>query len=160
MARIEKDREDLFAEATAFARRIALRIGSRIVLAGLRRNGALSIYFGQAFVLSFNETNELRRAYRDGILYRALADRRLGRLRRTRSGGGPVLHTSILSEGEEAGFLEFARRELQTLRLALDQRDYEVDGVVPTGGEARLRNEIAAKLQAILDHGVALADGL
>ena len=70
MARDESDREDLLREATALVERIELAPADAAddehIVAGFRRDGALSIYFGADPVYHFNSAGELRRAYCDG----------------------------------------------------------------------------------------------
>jgi hypothetical protein len=72
MARIEDDREDLIREATALKPRVEWKIAEEPepVFTGLKRDGSLSIYFGQNPVYQFNPQGQLRRAWIDGYLYR------------------------------------------------------------------------------------------
>src|SRR6184192_244955 len=86
MARVERDREDLLAEATALVERVELEVAGwpgHVVL-GFRASGCGSVYFGADEAYQFNTTGELRRAYRDGALYKA-ERRRLVRLARQRT---------------------------------------------------------------------------
>lgn len=66
MAREEKNREDIFREATALVERIELsglagQAGSVVV--GFRRNGCATIYFRVELACHFNSRDELRQAY-------------------------------------------------------------------------------------------------
>src|SRR4051812_13576909 len=116
MAREESSREDLLREATALVERIELipdssgeLTGTRIV-AGFRRDGALSIFFGDDTVYQFNAASELRRAYCDGKLFKA-ARGRLAALKRVRTEHELQLVRHDLSETEQATFLaEMANR--------------------------------------------------
>ncbi len=86
MARDEQDREDLLREATALVERVELaptdnEAGEHIVI-GFRAGGAASVYFGGDTAYHFNSDGELRRAYADGLLYKA----DIGRLTSTRAG--------------------------------------------------------------------------
>src|SRR5204863_2544475 len=75
MAREESSREDLLREATALVERIELipngSTSDGRIVAGFRRNGALSVFFGEDPVYQFNAAGELRRAYTDGKLLKA-----------------------------------------------------------------------------------------
>ncbi|MEK6236256.1 MAG: hypothetical protein N2C14_16240, partial [Planctomycetales bacterium] len=64
MARREKDREDLIAEATALTERFeAVVEGEKEpVVIGFRPNGCGSVFFGPSPVYHFNSQNLLRRA--------------------------------------------------------------------------------------------------
>src|SRR5215216_4505512 len=87
MAREGSSREDLLREATALVERIELLprttdrsmvasdlVGEHII-AGFRRDGALSIFFGEDPVYQFNAAGALRRAYCDGKLLKAARGR-------------------------------------------------------------------------------------
>ena len=76
MARRECDREDLFAEVTALSPRVEFRIGGESVVAGVKRSGNLLIYFRPDFMVGFDVENAVRRAFVDGLLYRAERGRR------------------------------------------------------------------------------------
>jgi len=73
MAREEEPREDLLREATALVERVELQIEgfAETIVAGFRRDGAASFYFGQDFVFQFNTANQLRRGYVEGRLFKA-----------------------------------------------------------------------------------------
>jgi hypothetical protein len=73
MAREEHDREDLLRQATAYVDRAEFGVAGFPfpVFMGFRRDGAASVYCGPEQVYHFNEQGELRRAYRDGLLYKA-----------------------------------------------------------------------------------------
>src|ERR1700704_5517811 len=88
MAREESSREELLREATALVERVELipnvAISDGHIVAGFRRNGALSVFFGEDPVYQFNAAGELRRAYTNGKLLKA--DRgRLAALQRVRT---------------------------------------------------------------------------
>ena len=86
MSRSESDREDLLREATALVERVELSIpgyGESIVV-GFRRDGSASFFFGQSPVFQFNSQRELRRAFRDGLLFKT-DNGRLVEMRRERT---------------------------------------------------------------------------
>jgi hypothetical protein len=115
MARDESDREDLLRAATALVERIDLipsgvsliatsPLGVGHIVAGFRSDGALSIFFGEDPVYQFNVEGELRRAYRDGKLLKAVHGR-LVALQRVRTEHEVQLVRHELSKAEEAAFL-------------------------------------------------------
>lgn len=98
MARAESDREDLFAEATAFVRRAELTvrgIGEPIVF-GSKRDGAWSIYFGTDPVFHFDPGGRLKRAFAGGRLYRTQGDT-LAELTREQTAGETILRRRDLT---------------------------------------------------------------
>ena len=113
MAREEHEREDLLREATAFVDRAEFDVAGFAlpVFVGFRENGAASIYFGPDRVYHFNADGELRRAYRDGLLYKA--DRcNLVSLERKRNTQETSLVARPLSEEEAKAFLREMRAAL------------------------------------------------
>ena len=76
MARIESDREDLIREATALQQRVEWAVPGEPepVVTGFKRDGSLSVYFGQDPVYQFNPTGQLRRAYVEDFLFRTQGD--------------------------------------------------------------------------------------
>jgi hypothetical protein len=73
MARQEADREDLLAEATALVERVELALAGSAgqAVIGFRRDGCASFYFSAEHAYHFNRCGQLRRAYLDGLLYKA-----------------------------------------------------------------------------------------
>jgi hypothetical protein len=153
MARDESSREDLLRQATALVERIELsprttnlstaasnQFDQRIV-AGFRRDGALSIFFGEDPVYQFNAAGELRRAYCDGKLLKATCGR-LAALERERTEHQVQLVRHELSSAEEAEFLSQMERRLKHLSRSIDANMFEVAGQVPTDVDllSRLRN--------------------
>ena len=71
--RLAQDREDLLAEATALVERIELDVDEmdESIVIGFRPSGAGSIYFGPDAAYHFTSHNRLRRAYANGLLYKA-----------------------------------------------------------------------------------------
>jgi hypothetical protein len=134
MARQESDKEDLLREATALVERIELApVGvakCEHVIAGFRRDGAASIFFGADPVYHFNAAGELRRAYCDGLLFRADSGR-LVSLRRERQQNEVQLLRHELTEAEQIAFFTRMRELLIGLSSALDTADYTVNGEVP-----------------------------
>lgn len=106
MAREESDREDLLEEATALVERVELAaegLPAPLVI-GFRANGAASLFFGADPVYHFDAQGRVRRAYVEGLLYKA--DRgRLASLRRQRAADGVTLWRHDLTADEQAAFL-------------------------------------------------------
>lgn len=134
MARHESDREDLMREATGLPRRVSLALpgSAEPVVAGFRRSGALSVYFGPDPVYQFDAAGGLRRAYADGFLYRTQGST-LARLERQRSEAAVTLSRHDLAPPELAAFLQSMADRLRGLRDHLTGADATVIARVPTG---------------------------
>jgi len=134
MARQESDREDLLREATALVERIEIipaggEEGDRVV-AGFRANGALSIFFGDDSVYQFSESGELRRAYLNGLLYKATQGR-LVSLRRERGPDRVELVSHELDSAELEALLAEMRSRITSLQQMILRGGYEIVGQVP-----------------------------
>jgi hypothetical protein len=141
MAREESNREDLLREATALVERIELvpkddspiatrTLGIGPIVAGFRRNGALSIFFGEDPVYQFNATGELRRAYCEGKLLKASRGH-LTALTRRRTQNEVQLIRHQLSQEEETAFLSQMDVRLRQFSELLNANLLEVVGQVP-----------------------------
>jgi hypothetical protein len=156
MARDESSREDLLREATALVERIELRphtpdlsnsesvLVVQPIVAGFRRDGALSIFFGEDPVYQFNTDGELRRAYCDGKLFKATRGR-LAALERVRTQDEVQLIRLDLSRDEESAFLSQMEDRLRHFSRSIDENIFEVVGQVPqkTDVLSRLKNWLA-----------------
>ncbi len=146
MAREESDREDLIREATALVQRVELAISgfTEPIVAGFRRNGALSIYFGADPVYQFNAASQLRRAYVDGKLFKADAGR-LVQIQRQRRMQEIVLLRQDLNESQIGTFLTIMRDFLGQILAALAGSEFEIVCQIPLGADiiAPLRTELA-----------------
>src|SRR5256885_17104640 len=89
MARVERDREDLLAEATALVERVELELPGwpEHVIVGFRASGCGSVYLGPDEAYQFNTAGELRRGHKKGALYKS-GHGRLVPLARHRAGEG------------------------------------------------------------------------
>lgn len=136
MAREEHDREDLLKEATALVERAELLLGGgrESVVAGFRRDGAASVYFGAEPAYHFNSRGELRRAYSDGLLFKAEKGR-LASLRRHRLSGEVALMRHDLSDHETTLFLDDASRRLTALQASITSAAFTLIGQVPAVGD-------------------------
>ena len=155
MSRQESDREDLLREATALVERVELRLPQQpeSIVAGFRRDGSASFFFGQSPVYQFNSRRELRRAYVGGLLYKVDSSK-LVEMRRERTAAAVELRSRQLSPEETAKFLLDAEDCLQRLRNAFVARIAEVIGQVPSDKDVATR--VAAWLQE-LPAGIVLA---
>ena len=141
MSRQESDREDLLREATALVERIELRLPEQpdSIVAGFRRDGSASFFFGQSPVYQFNSRCELRRAYVDGLLYKVDSSK-LVEMRRERTPTAVELRSRQLSPAEAAQFLlDTEKKWLSTLRNALAAGNAEVLGHVPNDKDVAAR---------------------
>jgi hypothetical protein len=116
MARQEQDREDLISEATALVDRAAFSAAGaeNEIVIGFRRDNAASIYLTPDRVYHFNSAGELRRAYLDGLLYKAERGRLIS-MRRERAPEETNLMHRDLSDREIAAFLLSMHQELAAL---------------------------------------------
>lgn len=158
MARHEENREDLIAEATALVHRIELLPGTSsatddaVVTAGFRRNGFLSVYFGQDRFYQFDLEGCLRRAYVSPFVYRAQFGN-LCRLGRQRSNDRTTLVRTDLAESESNEFIEDCRSWLQHLLGELNSGDYRILRFVVEGqdtGDQWLIRKIQSLLSLVL----------
>jgi hypothetical protein len=143
MPRNNRDREDLLAEATALVERVSLRIDEldRAIVAGFRRDGGVSVYWGASPVYQFTAAGALRRAFVDPLLYKAERGR-LVSMRRERTDEAVEMVRHDLSEVEQVGFLTAMRARLNLLAARLTDGGFTVIGRVPDGADvvARLRS--------------------
>jgi hypothetical protein len=132
MSRAESDREDLLREATALVLRAELLVAGQPepVVAGFRRGGSASFYFGADPVYQFNAAGELRRAYVAGRLLKA-EQGNLVALNRERTSGALELVRTELSPAEQAELLQRAQSRLRSLETALAAGEFELLGQVP-----------------------------
>ena len=146
MSRQESEREDLLREATALVERVELRLPEQpeSIVAGFRRDGSASFFFGQSPVYQFNSRRELRRAYVDGLLYKT-DNGRLIEMRRERTAVAVELHSRGLPDDEAAKFLVAAEVWLGSLRDALAAGTADVLGQVP------IEKDVAARVTAWLE---------
>jgi phytoene dehydrogenase-like protein len=134
MAVRESDREELLREATALVERVELTIPGcqESIVVGFRRDGAASFFFGPDPVYQFNAAGELRRAYVNGLLYKAERGR-LVALRRDRSATEIALVRTELQDSEATAFLASLHERLAELHAALVATSYQRIGQVPAG---------------------------
>jgi hypothetical protein len=132
MARQESDREDLLAEATALVERVEMSIPEfpELVVAGFRRDGSLSVFFGGDPVYQFNSRHELRRAFVAGLLYKA-DDGRLASLDRVRTAEETQLVRHDLTDAESAQFVSNASALINSLAAALERGAQQIVRQVP-----------------------------
>ena len=132
MAREEQDREDLLREATALVERVELQVAGsdEPIVAGFRREGQMSLFFGADPAFHFNSRNELRRAYAAGRLIKA-EQGGLVALKRVRSEEEVSLVRHELDTAETTAFLDLARGRLLKLRAAMAAGAFTKVGQVP-----------------------------
>lgn len=147
MARHEQDREDLLREATALVERAELlcEVSSEPIVIGFRKTGAASCYLSANEVYQFNPRGELRRAYFQGALVKAVQGR-LVQMERQRTEHSTLLISQPFSQTAEVEFLTHARQSLLVLRECLLDNRYQLIGQVPTTGNVveRIRDWLAS----------------
>jgi hypothetical protein len=152
MARDESNREDLLREATALVERIELiplgAADDEHIVAGFRRDGALSVFFGEDPVYQFNAAGELRRAYRDVQLLKATRGR-LAALQRVRTQTEVQLVRHELSSEEEVAFMNQMEERLRDFAERIDANLFEVVGRAPADVDvlSRLKNCLATHIK-------------
>ncbi|MCA9041177.1 MAG: hypothetical protein KDA65_12565 [Planctomycetaceae bacterium] len=162
MAFQESDREDLMQEATALVDRIELKLSAEgeAVIAGYRRNGSLSLFFGADPVYHFDQEMRLKRAYLAGFLFRTQGST-LARLERVRTVNPQTnqmrteLHRHDLTSEELEHFQIQALSRLSGLQDELEMGAFEVQRQV--SGEANLIGKISGDLMRIIGNNLPLA---
>lgn len=151
MARIEEDREDLMKDATAYERRVELSIKGEAnsVIAGVKDEGAMSVYFGADPAFHFNEQRLLKRAFVGGVLYRTQGTT-LAKLQRERSDEATTLLRHDLSPDELSQFLLSMKNRLQALHEYLAAGEYAVLQVVAPDDVTDPKKIVVSELHSIL----------
>jgi hypothetical protein len=151
MARHEAEREDLLAEARALVDRAEFQVPGEAfaVVAGFRANGAMSLYFGEDLALHWNSQGELRRAYADGLLYKAEQGKLIA-LRRERTEQESALIRHELTADELLAYKAQLHIRLINLRMHLDQGNYTLlrEARVSTGS---LTDRVRAMLHLVTE---------
>ncbi len=156
MARHEADREDLLHEAIALVRRAEWKVPFQTdpVVAGFKRSGGWSVYFGSDPVYQFDTQGRLRRAFADGDLWRTQGTT-LARLHRERTDRNMELLRHDLLPSELTEFLVTARHRLERFLSALDCGEALLLRQVPDSAD--LPGETSAALRLVLRGGIVLA---
>jgi len=144
----ESGREDILREATALVRRIELQLPNTEtapVVAGFRRNGALSIFFDADPVYQFNADCQLRRIYLNGRLVKAERGR-LVSLRREKREGETVLWRTELTADETEKVISDMHQRLAVFHNQLQNGQFQITGQQPTEDDiaGHLGNWLAA----------------
>lgn len=136
MARDSADREDLLREATALVQRIELRVAgfNEPIVAGFRRDGAASFYFGPDVVYQYNADGELRRGFLDGRLIKATGGQ-LATLTPVRTATQTELRRHDFSDAELGEFLSGMKRRLNLFAQSLAEQNFQVVGQVPNDSD-------------------------
>ena len=136
MNRRESDREDLLREATALVERAELQVPgfAEPVVVGFRPDGAASFFFGADAVYQFNAARELRRAFVDGLLFKAERGK-LVELRRERSEGAVALVRRELDAENKVAFMVAVHHQLARLRAECSAKSLVAVGQVPVEGK-------------------------
>ncbi len=131
MGRVERDREDLMAEATALRHRAEFTSAPQncaefsspgdgeSVIVGFRSSGGMSVYFGPDPCYHFDAAGRLRRAFVDGQLYRTQGTT-LAQLQRHRTEGTTTLQRHDLDQTALDDFLQHCRQRLQQFAEGLE----------------------------------------
>ena len=135
-------------ELTALIPRAEFRLHStgETVWAGFRRDSACSFYYGTKYVLHFNSAGQLRRAYIDGVLYKA-ENRQLIAVTRVRQAERTLHQSHLCSPALQATFLQAARERLRNLATALDAGLFDLVDCFPIEADivTRLRDWLSRR---------------
>ncbi len=136
----EEDREDLLREATALVERIELQIDGfdEPIVAGFRRDGAASFFFGQQVVYQFNAAGQLRRGFLSGRLLKSNCGQ-LAELTRQRTADAVNLLRHNLTAKETSQVLAEAGRRLRSLRESLWTQQFRIVGQMPAKADIDAR---------------------
>lgn len=158
--RHEQDREDLMAEATALVERAELMVPpwTEPITIGFRRDGSSTFYFGPEEVYQFNSRHQLRRAFHEGQLFKAV-DGKLAQLRRERTPTAVHLLRRDLTPEETADRLQRVQTVLSQLVAACREGRVTLVAQIPPEtdvvqrmlsiSDALLKAEIAEKPNAM-----------
>jgi hypothetical protein len=151
--------EDLMRELVALSERVELQgpaVADRIV-AGFRRDGRLSIYFGEDCCYQFDPEGRLRRALIDGRLYRTQGNG-LAALSRGRNADETVLIRHDLDSAELEQFVGQMVERLRALHDAVSSRSVQVTRQVPT--DASVVERLVRSLEVVLSAAGELAPAI
>lgn len=135
VAREPQQREDLMRDAHALVERaeIVWHPDEPPLIAGKRRAGAVSLFFGEDPVYHFTSEGKLRRAYVAGLLYKAEGGR-LFEIERVRVPGAVEMRSRPLTATEEAHFLGAMTVKLRQALDAFDRGAHAVVAQYPAEG--------------------------
>jgi hypothetical protein len=146
-------------EATGLIRRAEWRVPFQpdVIVAGFKRSGGWSIYFGADPVYQFDADGRLRRAFAHGDLWRTQGAT-LARLQRERTETTSVFQRHDLTDAELHEFLREVHQRLTALLTSLDCGAAQFLRQVPD--EADVTAELTAVLRSVLRNEIALAPAI
>lgn len=156
MARHRSDREDLMAEAVTLTPRVSFRVADSDLelIAGLRTDGRLSLFFGSNEAFHFDGEGALRRAFIEGRLFRSQGTT-LARLTRDEQPHQTVLLRHDLNDEELSEFrLSLQERLTHLIRQISENR---VTTLQHIPDDLDFLPDLASLLQGIVQSGVRLS---
>ncbi len=152
MAKVERDREDFFREATALVERIEIETDDHPspIIIGFRKNDALSVYFGSDPVYQFNSSMQVRRCYVDGLLFKA-DQGQLVAMQRQRCNGVAAMVRMPLSRESEQEICMAMMSQLRTLHSKIQNNDYKLLRCLPEAS-------VVEKVESWLQKSSSIAD--
>jgi len=157
MTRILEEREDLLAEMTALVERAELLLSGgdlqpggevpngEVLVAGFRRSGGLSLYFGSDPVYQFNAGGELRRMYAGGALYAADRGQLVAIERQPSTSGRVQLARTPLSAAAAGGLMAEMNRRLGGLERSLREGRFQTLRTVPAAVDAPAADDVPGR---------------
>ena len=157
--RHESDREDIMREATAMRRRASFTVAGLPgpIVAGFRSNDFFSVFFDQNPVYQFDNVGRLRRAYRDGLLFRTQGTT-LAQLNRVRTPERTELQRTDLTPEQLPEFLAEMHAFLNRFQIALAEDSAQLHEQVPI--DTDLVPDVMIALRTIAEQTEPLAPAL
>jgi len=151
MARNEADREDLLAEATGLSPCWELEVAGvdDPVVAGFKKNGNCSLYFGGDPVYQFDPEGNLRRGFVGGYLFRSEGSS-LSKIHRDRTETTSTLVRYDLNEAELREWFAGMRKTVAELIDRIDRGEYRI--LRERGTDPAVFNRLTDSLQQILNN--------
>lgn len=148
MARNERDREDLIAEATGLSPRGELSYAGHAVpiVAGFGKRGDLRVYLSADHMLQFDSEGRMRRGFWEGRLIRTHGDH-VAVLTRVRSPERTELQRRAMTPDDVAAFVGRVARAITELLVELETGRatlHRVVGAAPEAFLGRLRRHLSA----------------
>jgi hypothetical protein len=119
--------EDLLRDATALVERAKIELPEIEILLvfGFRKNGALSLFFGEEIAYHFNCKNELRRAFLYGNRYKT-EQRKLMRISRIPHTSNVYLKSTVLQPEETKKLLADLNERLNAVEMCLSAKHFRI----------------------------------
>lgn len=156
MARNEADREDLLEEAIGLSPCWEIEVIGLVepLVAGFKKNGSCSLYFGGDPVYQFDPEGNLRRGFVGGYLFRS-EGKTLSQIHRDRTETTSTLVRYDLNEAELQEWLSRMRKTVAELIDRFDRGEYRI--LRERGTDAAAFTRLTNSLQQIHNNSPKLS---